>query len=102
MLQGWINCATVCQTSGGQFTYWIKLLCLIGTDSCGVSSLLSPFSELKETILNCAYDVPKDSWEYHTNDDGWIGAKPEEVSVICRKLEGKVPVRLKFLVRHTI
>ena len=52
--------------------------------------------------MNCAYDVPKDSWEYHTNDDGWIGAKPEEVSVICQKLEGKVPVRSKFLVRHTI
>ena len=90
--------------SGGQFTLQIKLLflCIIGTDSCGVSSLLSPFSGLKQTILNCAYDVPKGSWEYHTNDDGWIGAKPEEVSVICQKLEGKVPVRSKFLVRHTI
>ena len=43
---------------------------------------------LNETILNCAYDVPKDSWEYHTTDNGWIGAKPEEVSVICEKLEG--------------
>jgi len=60
--------------------FWcIGALSAIGTDFCGVSSAIG----INDHLLNCAYGVPKNFWEFHASLGGWTIAGSNDVNVNC-------------------
>jgi len=65
--------------------FWcIGALSGIGTDVCGVSSMIG----INDHFSNCAYGVPKNSWEFHASLSGWTIAGANDVNVNCLDQQG--------------